>query len=141
MADLSAFATKDKEDEGVILPVKIEGKKIPLALKIYGSNSDVVREYENKKLRKIGFGLGKTELSEDALEELLENKNESIVIRIGGIYTYDWKKEEVVENEPVILFGRTLKDDKASKEFLVEKMPSIVAWIKKNSDDNSNFLG
>lgn len=30
MADLSAFATKDKEDEGVILPVKIEGKRYRL---------------------------------------------------------------------------------------------------------------
>ena len=142
MADLSAFATKDKEDEGVILPVKIDGKKIPLALKIYGSNSDVVHEYETKKIRKLGFGKnGKAELSEEDIDELLEEKNEPIVIRIGGIYAYDWKKGEVVENEPVVLFGRTLKNDKASYEYLVDKMPSLVSWIKKNSDDDNNFLG
>ena len=29
MADLSAFATKKEADEGVILPVKIKGKKLP----------------------------------------------------------------------------------------------------------------
>ena len=50
MADLSAFATKDNADDGVVLPVKIDGTKIPLALTIYGSDSDVVRDFERAKI-------------------------------------------------------------------------------------------
>ena len=52
MADLSAFATKDNADEGVIFPVKIDGTKLPIALKIFGSDSDGVKDYERAKMYK-----------------------------------------------------------------------------------------
>ena len=117
MADLSAFATKDNADEGVVIPVRLNGTKIPLALRIYGSDSDIVIDYERSKIRKLGIGRkGKTDLNDDDIEELLENQDEAVVIRIGGIYAYDWKKKAVVD-EPIELFGETLKCDKKSYAF------------------------
>ena len=141
MADLSAFATKNNADEGVVIPVKLDGTKIPLALKIYGSDSDIVVDYERNKIRKLGIGKkGKKELDEDDIEELLENQDEAVVIRIGGLWTYDWKKKAVVQNEPVELFGKTLGCDEGSYKYLVEKMPAIKDWIMAQSNDRSNFL-
>ena len=140
MADLSAFATKDNADEGAVLPVRLNGTKIPLALRIFGSDSDTVIEYERAKIRKLGIGRkGKKDLDDDDIEELLENQDEAVVIRIGGIYAYDWKKKTTVD-EPVELFGKTLGCDKPSYEFLVEKMPAIKDWVMEQSNDRSNFL-
>ena len=139
--DLSGFATKKNADEGIILPVKINGTKIPLALKIFGSDSDVVIDYERNKIRKLGLGRkGKSELDDDDIEELLENQDEAVVIRIDGIYAYDWKKKTVIEGEPVKLFDKVLTNDRKSYEYLVEKMPSIKDWVMENSNDRSNFL-
>ena len=141
MADLSAFATKDNADEGVIIPVKINGTKIPLALKIYGSDSDVVVDYEKQKIRKLGIGRkGKKDLDEDDIEELIENQDEAVVIRIGGIYSWNWKKDCVVEDDPIVLDGKTLGNDTASYKYLVEKMPAIKEWVMTQSNDRTNFL-
>lgn len=141
MADLSAFATKDRADEGVIIPVKIKGTKIPLAIKVYGSDSDAVIEHDKDKIRKLGLGKkGKNEVDEDAVEELLEHQDDDYIVRIGGLYSYDWKKKKTVD-EPVVLFGKELKNDEESYRFLIEKMPSVKEWIKEQSDDRDNFLG
>ena len=139
MADLSAFATKDNAEEGVILPVKIDGMKLPIALKIYGSDSDVVRQYEREKLRKLGIGKnGKNEIDEDEFEELLES-DEGVIVRIGGIYAYDWKKKTTIE-EPTVLNGKTLGCDKKSYEYLIENLPALKDWVMGRSNDRSNFL-
>ena len=141
MADLSAFATKDNADEGVVIPVKLDGTKLPVALKIYGSDSDIVKQYELSKIRKLGLGKkGKKELDEDDIEELLENQDEAVIIRIGGIYSWNWKKECVVENDPVILDGKTLGNDTASYKLLCQKMPAIKDWVMEKSNDRTNFL-
>jgi len=141
MADLSIFATKDNADEGVILPVKINGRKLPLALKLFGSDSDVVQDFERAKIRKIGLGKkGKTDVDEEDIEELLDSQSKSAVMRIGGIYSYDWKKSKVVDDDPVILDGKTLKNDKESYEYLLEKIPAIRDWVIENSNDRDNFL-
>ena len=139
MADLSAFATKDNAEEGVILPVKIDGMKLPIALKIYGSDSDVVRQYEREKLRKLGIGKnGKNEIDEDEFEELLES-DEGVIVRIGGIYAYDWKKKTTIE-EPTVLNGKTLGCDKKSYEYLIENLPALKDWVMERSNDRSYFL-
>lgn len=140
MADLSCFNTKDNADEGVIIPVKIDGQKLPLALKIYGSDSDVVRDYEKQKIRKLGLGKkGKKEIDEDDIEELLENQDEAVIIRIGGIYDYDWKKKTVT-NEDTIIDGKVLKNDRESYALLIDKIPALKDWVMKESNERGNFL-
>lgn len=140
MADLSCFNTKDNADEGVIIPVKLDGQKLPLALKIYGSDSDVVKEYEKQKIRKLGLGKkGKKELDEDDIEELLDNQEEAVIIRIGGIYDYDWKKKAVTE-EDTIIDGKVLKNDKESYALLIDKIPALKDWVMKESNERGNFL-
>lgn len=140
MADLSCFNTKDKADEGVILPVKIDGVKMPLALKIYGSDSDVVKEYEMKKIRKLGIGKkGKTELDEDDISELLDDRDNGVIVRIGGIYDYDWKEQKTTD-EDTIIDGKVLKNDKESYAYLIEKIPALKDWVMKESNERGNFL-
>lgn len=140
MADLSCFNTKDNADEGVIIPVKIDGQKLPLALRIYGSDSDVVRDYEKQKIRKLGIGKnGKKDINEDDIDELLENQDEAVIIRIGGIYDYDWKKKNVT-NEDTIIDGKVLKNDKESYALLIEKIPALKDWVMKESNERGNFL-
>jgi len=142
MADLSAFATKDNADEGVVIPVKIDGTKLPIALKIFGSDSDVVKDYERAKLRKIKIGKdGKTTIDEDVFEELLDSQDEAVLVRIGGLWSYDWKKECVDESDPVKLGEKvTLGCDKKSYKLLIEKLPAIKDWVMEKSSDRTNFL-
>jgi len=141
MADLSGFATKDNADEGVVLPVKIDGTKFPIALKIYGSDSDVVKDYERKQLRKIKLGKnGKTDIDEEVFEELLDSQDEAVILRIGGMWSYDWKKEAVDESDPVSFGETVLGCDKKSYRLLIEKIPAIKDWIMEKSNDRANFL-
>ncbi|SEP79970.1 hypothetical protein SAMN04487977_101462 [Treponema bryantii] len=139
MADLSAFATKDNADEGVVIPVKLEGRKLPIAVKVYGGDSDVVQEYENAKLRKFGFGKkDKDGLDDDDVTELLTSI-EGALIRIGGVWTYDWDKKDVTD-EPIVLNGKTIGCDKKSYTYLLEKIPALKEWVIKTSNERSNFL-
>ena len=139
MADLSCFATKDNAEEGVIFPVKIKGTKFPIAIKIYGSDSDAVKFYERKLVKNLNLFGGKDKDNSDELEEYLSS-DEGVVIRIGGLWSYNWDKQEIDEKDPVILFGKTLGCDKKSYEFLVDKIPAIKDFITEKSNDRSNFL-
>lgn len=138
MADISMFATKDKADEGVIFPVVLEGMKLPMAVKLYGDDSDVVHEYNKERLRNLKVGKNGAEIDEEMMEELLDS-NENILIRIGGVYSYDLKKKEVVD-EPLILFGKELKCDRKSYSFLVEKIPAFKDFVLEKSQERKNFL-
>lgn len=140
MADLSAFATKDNADEGKLFPVKINGTKFPMAIKIFGSDSDIVKDYENKRLRKIGIGAvtGKN-IDDETLEELMESADEGVIVRIGGVYTYDWKKKITID-EPLTLGEKTITNDKKSYAFLLEKIPALKEFINEKSNERSNFL-
>ncbi len=141
MADLSGFATKKEADEGVVLPVKIKGKKLPLAIKLFGGDSDVVKEYERSKIRKLGLGKkGKNDLDDDDIDELLDSQDDAVLIRIGSVYSYDWDKEEIVKDDPVELFGRVIENNKASYKFLIENIPALKEWILENSNERDNFL-
>lgn len=141
MADLSAYATKDNADEGVVIPVKIDGTKFPIALKIFGSDSDIVKEYERATLRKVKFGKnGKTDINEEVFEELLDSQDEAVLIRIGGLWSYNWKKEQVDEKDPVTLGEYTLGCDKKSYKLLIANLPAIKDWVMEKSNDRTNFL-
>ena len=140
MADLSAFATKDNADEGVVLPVVIQGKKFPLAIKLFGSDADVVKDYERQAIRKLNIGKnGKTEINNEAFEELLDS-NEGVLVRIGGIWSYDWDEEKIDENDPVKLGEQVLECDRKSYKLLIEKVPAVKEWILENSNNRNNFL-
>ena len=112
MADLSCFATQEMLDEGVIFPVKLYGKKLPLALKLFGADSDVVQKFERDKLRKVRLNK-KNEIDEDVIEDFLDSQEEAVLIRIGGVYSYDWKKGNTVD-EPTVINGVEIKNDKKS---------------------------
>ena len=139
MADLSAFATKDNADEGVVFPVKINGMKLPIALKIYGDDSDIVKQYDRQKLRKMDFDKN-GKLDKEVMEDLLDSADEAIVIRIGGLWSYDWKKEKIDESDPVILNGQTLGCDKKSYKLLIENLPAIKEFVTEKAKDRTNFL-
>lgn len=141
MAELCSFATKKKSDEGVIFPVQFNGVKLPMALKIYGENSDYVKNYRRERLRKLKLSTenGNPVIENEELEELLES-NANVTIRIGGIYSYDWEKGEVIENEPVTLYQRELKNDKNSYNYLIENIPEIASFIIKKSQSKTDFL-
>lgn len=138
MADLSKFATKDKADEGAVLPVKVNGIKIPMAIKVFGGDSDAVLEHEKGRVRLLAKKEGK-KIEDDDIDDLLESRDEGVLVRIGGIYSYDWEKKAVTD-EPLVLFGRELKCDPDSYRYLIRKMPSVKEWILEKSNDRLNFL-
>lgn len=138
--DLSKFATKENSDNGVWFPVKVDGQKLPLALKLVGADADVVIKFDRDRLRKIGISKdGKANLDEDTLDELLETQDDAILVRICGISSYDWKKQEL-SDEPVTWGDKTLGNDKKSYSILIENIPALKNFIKEKSDERSNFL-
>ena len=140
MADLSVFATQEKSDEGVWFPVKLYGQKIPIALLIYGDDSDVVQKYNRDRLRKMKINSnGNTEMNEEMIEELLDSADDAVVVRIGGISSYDWKKGENI-NEPIELNGKTIQSDKRSIKYLIEQIPAIKQFVNEKSNERQNFL-
>ena len=139
MADLSSFANKQKSDEGVIFPVSLNGVKLPIAIKVYGNNSDVVKQYTNERLRKLRISQNGVDFDEEALTEMLDS-NDSVTVRMGGVYAYDWDKGEVIENEAVTLNNRTIKNDKASYNYLLDQIEDLGDWVIKKSKSKSDFL-
>lgn len=139
MADLSCYATKEKADEGIWCPVRIDGDKIPLAVKVYGSDSDTVKDYERAKIRKIGKNMKGNKIDEDAIDEMLDSQDTDVLIRIAEISSYDWKKKENTD-EAIILNGRTVENDKKSYAFLLENFPALKDFILEKSNERANFL-
>lgn len=136
--DLSSFATKEKSEEGVIVPVKIKGTKLPLAIQIFGSDSDIVKTFERNRIRKMGLGKGK-EIDDDTIDELLESQDESVLIRMGDMYSYDWDKMETTD-EPLTFGATTLKNDRKSKMLVIENIPDVKDFVIEYSNNRANFL-
>lgn len=139
MADLSCFATKEKADEGLWFPVKIDGNKIPLAVKLYGSDSDTVKDYERNRIRKLGKNMKGNKIDEETLDEMLDSEEEGVIIRIAEVSSYDWKKKENNE-EDIILNGKKIGNDKTSYLFLLENFPALKDFILEKSNERANFL-
>ena len=142
MADISGFATKKMSEEGVVLPVKIDGLRFPMAIQIFGSDSDPVKEFEREKIRKLMKSTKKNKngFDEEEVDEFLDDQDEGVILRMGDIYSYDWKKKKIVENDPVKLNDKIIGNDYASKMYLIQEMPAIKDWVKENSNDRGNFL-
>ena len=138
--DLSSYATKKNADEGKWFPVKLDGVKVPLALLLYGSDSDIVQNYEKQRVRKLGvMASNKKEVDEDTVGELLDSKDEGLIIRVGAVSTYDWKAEKNTD-EKIELDGREIGNDKKSIAFLLEHFPALKDFISEKSNKRINFL-
>lgn len=138
MADLSSFATKDKAEEGKWFPVKIDGVKYPMALKLYGDDSDVVQDFDRARVRKLGIGKTKNEIDEDTIDELIDSQIESYIIRVADVSSYDWKKK-CNTNEDLTIGDVVITKAHDSVAFLVEKIPALKGFITEKSK-RSNFL-
>ena len=139
---LDSFATKQRATDGVIMPVRINGVKMPIAINILGSDSDVIQEYEKDKIRNLGLGKkGKKEIDEDDIDNLLDSKNKDALVRINGVFMYDWENKEVVEEGKLVLKGKEIKNDSASYKFLLSEIPSLIDWVIEQSNNRLNFLG
>lgn len=136
--DLSNFATKEKSEEGVIVPVKIKGTKLPIAIQIFGSDSDVVKAFERNRIRKLGLGK-KKDLDDDTIEELLETQDEGVLVRMGEMYSYDWEKMDITD-EPLTFGEIVLKNDRKSKLLVIENIPDIKDFVTEYSNERANFL-
>ncbi len=140
MADMKAFATKENADSGVWFPVRIGGVKYPLALRLYGIDSDAVQQYERQRIRKMRISKkGTAEIDDDTIDEILDSYNDMYIVRIGGISSYDWKNERL-SDEPVTWGTETLGNDRKSYSLLVENIPALRDFIREKSDERSNFL-
>ncbi len=139
MADLSAFDTKTNSEEGMIVPVKINGVKYPMAIQIFGSDSDLVKEFERSRIRKLGLGKKSNELDDEAIEELLDTQDDGVLVRMGDMYSYDWDKMETTD-EPLTFGSTVLKNDRKSKMLVIDKIPDIKDFVTEWSNKRSNFL-
>lgn len=137
MVDLSAYVTKQKSDEGVIFPVKIKGRKYPLAIRIYGTDSDVYKEYERNQMRKLS--VSKKEIDQETLDDLYDSMDEKVYICIGGVYEYDWKKKTHLESE-IVINGKTVNQNREGYEYLCEQIPDIKDFVLEKAKERSNFL-
>lgn len=140
MADLSCFATKKNADEGKWFPVKIDGTKVPMSICLYGSDSDVVQNYEKNRLREVGKLASKNKnVDDEAFDELFDSQDEGTIIRIIAVSSYDWEKGKNVD-DPLMLNGSEIKNDRKSFAFLIENFPAIKDFITEKSNVRSNFL-
>jgi hypothetical protein len=149
--ELDQFVTQDKADSGVWFPVEFFGKPADFDLLILGDDSDTVMQFGRKAMRKLKGAMAKEKKSKDeefddeTLDAMLESNDESILIKIAGIR--GWKRErdkkgKVINEteEPVILNGKELKNDKESLKLLITKMPAIKEFILSKARDRTNFL-
>ena len=146
--DLSNLATQENSDTGVWTPVVLYGKQQDFDLKILGDDSDAVQKYARESLKKVKLSSkilkDNSELDDETIDEILESKNEAIVVRIAGIRGWNIKREKgkEVSREPelVTLNGVELTSDAKSYKLLIEKIPDIKDFVLKTSRDRTNFL-
>jgi hypothetical protein len=134
ITDLAEICSKEKADEGIWKQAIICGKKKNFEVKIFGDDSDVVREYNNQKMRKQmeKINISRKDgvdinLDEDSIDDLLENTIEPSLIRFGGIrqvggksLTYNGKEfpaEKTEESEK--LYKGLLNGSPALREFIL----------------------
>lgn len=131
--DLGKLATQDNANEGVWIQAVIYGKKQPFDIKILGADSDAVALFNRERLKslKINSKNG-IDVDDEAIDEILDNNDENVVIRIAGLRSRD--------KEPLMLNGIELQSDIRSYRLLVEKIPAVKDFIMKISNERTNFL-
>lgn len=131
--DLEKLATQDNANEGVWVQAIIYGKKQPFDIKILGADSDAVTLFNRERLKKLKINSKNgIDVDEDAIDEILDNNDENVVVRIAGLRSRD--------KEPLMLNGVELQSDARSYRLLVEKIPAVKDFVMKISNERTNFL-
>jgi len=142
--NLDNLVTQDKAESGEWFPVYLYGKYQNFDLKIYGDDSDVVIRHGRKALRKINNTFDDVrsknkELDDKTIDDLMNDEDEKILIRIAGIRGWNTDGKNRKE-EPITLNGVELKNDVKSYKLLIEKIPEIRNFVLKTARDRTNFL-
>lgn len=140
--DLLKLVTQDNATQGKWFRVELYGKKQDFAIKILGSDSDVVKQYEREQLRalsKNGITPGKMEFSDEALQTIADNENESVACRMIGIAGVD-AKGCVNEEESITLGDVIIENKKDCYIMLLQKIPALKDFVLKKSGERANFL-
>jgi hypothetical protein len=145
ITDLAEICSKEKADEGIWKQAIICGKKKNFEVKIFGDDSDVVREYNNKKMRKQmeKINISRKDgvdmnLDEDSIDDLLENNIEPALIRFGGVRT-------VETGDPLTYNGKDFPVEKTKEseklyEGLLNGSPALREFILASAKNRSDFL-
>jgi hypothetical protein len=136
------LVTQERAESGEWFRVNIYNKNQDFELRIRGSDSDAVQKFTRDQMKKIRINSNKPELSDEAIDNMLELNDEDVLIRIAGIrgLQFDKKHKEITGYEPVVLEDTELKDDTESYRLLIEKIPAIRDFVFKISRDRTNFL-
>jgi hypothetical protein len=149
--DLSPFATQDNANNGVWTPIILYNKPADFDLLILGDDSDAVQQYSRKAAKKLKNIISKEtkasdmEFSDEAVDELTDNNDEAVIVRIAGIrgWIRERKGSKVVKEEPakeLELGGKLLSNDKESYKHLIAKIPAVKEFVLKTARERTNFL-
>ena len=142
--EIGNLATADNANEGKWFGVILYGKKQDFALKIYGSDSDIIQKFQREQFKKLQENRKDLEeMSDEVIDSVLASNEDSVIARIGGISTIKWNKFGAgfdMLDEPVTLLGKTLKDDEESYRYLIDKIPAVKDFVNKKSNERTNFL-
>jgi hypothetical protein len=134
--DLSSLSTQDNAEAGVWKELSLPyAKKTGVEIKILGADSDAVQKYNREQLKKIRLtARDGDKIDDEALDAIVDSSDEGVLVRIGGI------RSKAPDDPVIILFDRTLGNNKESYQFLIEKIPAAKDFILKISGDRTNFL-
>lgn len=133
--DIGNLVSQENANEGVWFQAVVYGKKQQFDMKILGSDSDKVKEFEREQFRKLNLSkknIKNETFSDDVIDDVLDSIDEKAIIRIAGIRSRD--------KDPLAINGIELKSDKASYSLLLKKIPELKDFIMDKSEERTNFL-
>jgi hypothetical protein len=148
--DLNQFATQDNANAGVWKQVELYGKPADFDLLILGDDSDTVQQYGRKASKKLKSIISKevktldADFSDEAVDELTDNNDEAVIVRIAGIRGWNVErkggKEVSRKPEPVSLGDIALENNALSYRLLIQKIPAVKEFVLKTARERTNFL-
>lgn len=143
ITDLNELNTKNAADEGVWMHLEVRGKKYDVEVKIFGSDSDVVQDYNRKvskeQMKKIKLSSSRNvEFDDETVDEMLENTNDPALVRFGGIRRFSDKSPLKVNGNDI----PTEKTDSCVKLYdgILTGTPDIKDFIMTRSSERDRFL-
>lgn len=141
--DLSELFTKDNADSGVWVQFVSLGRKWNIDVKLLGNDSDAVQIYNRSKIKEmqkhINIAGGRSvDFDDDAMDSILENKEEEALVRFIGIRKHE-DKSALSLNGQEIPTEKTKECEKIYENILIG-MPALKDFIMKESGERTNFL-